>query len=461
MNIHFFKLQPYFLAGLFFLSISCKKMISVPSPNTIITGNLVFQNDATATSAVVAIYGEMMNGPTLFSSAGLTLYGGLCADELFYYTPGPRDEFQKNEIGLSGQGIIENNFWIPAYRFIYAANSCIAGIENSTGMSTEVKQLLLGEAKFIRAFCHFYLVNLFGDVPLITSGDYKINLAVPRISTADVYDQIVRDLTDAVTLLPEAYISTDRIRPNKWTAAGLLARVQLYRNNWQQAEINASAVISSGNYLLTNNLSQVFLKTNKETIWQLQGVNPSLNTQEAPQILPATTSSVTTYLLTQGFFNAFTTGDLRKTNWTNSRTYSGQTLYYPYKYRVYGNNAPVTENYIVMRLAEMYLIRAEARANLGNLSGALTDVNMIRNRAGLPNATVNILQPVLSEIETQRKFELFSEWGHRWLDLKRTNRADSVLGLLKSGTWQGTDVLWPIPNGQILANPLLIQNPGY
>lgn len=440
---------------------SCKKIIEVPPPTNIITGKEVFHSDATATSAVVAIYGEMMNGPSYFSAGGLTLYTGLCADELYFYSTGPRDEFQKNDISLTGQSVIENNFWNLAYRLIYAANSCASGIENSVAMSAEMKNRLLGEVKFARAFCYFYLVNLFGDVPLITSADYKTNIAIPRIAATTVYEQITSDLSDAISLLPESYTSVDRIRPNKWAAASLLARVYLYLKDWEQAEASAAAVINSANYMLTTNPAQVFLKTSKETIWQLQPVNPSLNTYEANQILPATANSLPTYLLTQDLINSFETGDLRKTNWTTARTYLGQTLYYPTKYKVYGNNAPVTEYYVVLRLAEMYLIRAEANAKQGSLSEALADLNIIRARAGLSNSAATSLTSILAEIEFQRKFEYFSEWGHRWFDLKRTERSGAILGALKPATWQSTDTLWPIPSGQILANPLLVQNPGY
>lgn len=446
---------------LFLLFSSCRKLVTVPAPDNMITGEKVFENDQTALSAVSAIYGEMMNGPSLFSSSGLSLFGGLCADELYFYTPSFRDEFQKNEITLSSHAHIDNNFWIPAYRFLYAANSCIQGIERSAGMSSDAKKVLLAEAKLLRGFFHFYLVNLFGDVPLVVSPDYYINAFMPRKDQLLVYDQIIRDLMDAFEQLPEAYSSTDRNRPNKWAAAGLLARVHLYRGNWTAAESFASLVIQSGAYVLGSNLGQVFLKTSKETLWQLQPVAAGQNTQEGGQIIPATASTVPTFLLTPGFINSFTAGDLRKTNWTNSRVYAGQTLHYPYKYKVASNNQPVTEHYIVQRLAEIYLIRAEARAHLQNLPGSLSDLNIIRSRAGLTPSSASTADELLAETALQRKFELFTEWGHRWFDLKRTGKAATVLGALKPATWQLTDLWWPLPSSQLLVNPSLVQNPGY
>ena len=140
--------------------------------------------------------------------------------------------------------------------------------------------------------------------------------------------------------------------------------------------------------------------------------------------------------------------------------FAGSTLYYPFKYKVMsGTN--LTEYYITLRLAEQFLIRAEARAQQGNISGAKTDVNVIRTRAGLPNTTANDKGGLLNAIEQERRIELFAEWGHRWFDLKRTGRATTVLGSLKPATWQPTDELWPIPQSQINLNPSLTQNNGY
>ena len=116
---------------------------------------------------------------------------------------------------------------------------------------------------------------------------------------------------------------------------------------------------------------------------------------------------------------------------------------------------------MVLRLAELYLIRAEARTQQNNFSDAESDLNAIRNRAGLPNTTANDRATLLTAIEQERRIELFAEWGHRWLDLKRTNRADTILNTFKAPNWQVTDVLFPIPASQIDINGLLTQNPGY
>ena len=115
---------------------------------------------------------------------------------------------------------------------------------------------------------------------------------------------------------------------------------------------------------------------------------------------------------------------------------------------------------MVLRLAEQYLVRAEARVHLNDLDGALVDVNKIRNRAGLGVASGASNELVLDLIYKERRRELFAEWGHRWFDLKRTGKADAVLSVIKPG-WQPTDVLFPIPQSELQNNPNMTQNPGY
>ena len=161
--------------------------------------------------------------------------------------------------------------------------------------------------------------------------------------------------------------------------------------------------------------------------------------------------------------NAFEAGDERSTNWVGRFTDVTGTWYYPFKYKVQdGNQAvPITEALTLLRLAEQFLIRAEARTQQGNFTGAQEDLNMIRNRAGLANTTANDQSSLLMAIEHERRVELFTESNHRWFDLKRTRRADAVLGGIKSN-WQPTDVLYPIPQSDFDKNSnLKPQNPGY
>jgi hypothetical protein len=170
--------------------------------------------------------------------------------------------------------------------------------------------------------------------------------------------------------------------------------------------------------------------------------------------------------LSSSLLGSFEQGDKRFTSWVDSTNYSGIVYYSPYKYKIGSAQASpggdYLEYYMVLRLAEQFLIRSEARVNLNNLTEAISDLNKIRQRAGL-NLLPNTLakQEVLDAIEKERRIELFAEWGHRWLDLKRWGKADAVLGPVKGSNWQITDKLYPIPQSELIVNPNLMQNPGY
>ena len=440
----------------------CKKFVTVPPPASLMVGPTAFESDANAISTMTGLYSEIMNSGTQFAASGTTLYCSLASDELVNYTPGVRDEFSANQLTLSSHSTLESVFWTPAYNYIYTANAILEGVAGSKNISPPVRQMLTGEAKLMRAFCYFHLVNIFGGVPLVLQTDFNLNANLPRAESSVVYRQMITDLGEAENLLPAIYTSAERTRPNKWTATALLARIYLYQGKWDSAALLSAKLIHSGNYDLATTPASVFLKSSNETIWQLQPVNPAYNTYEGNFILPATALSVPTYIFRNTFTSDFEVNDLRKLSWVGVRSYQSQQYSYPAKYKVYGNNAPVTEYYIILRLAEQYLIRAEALAQQDQLALALADVNVIRMRAGLPALAMPLSKAqILLIIEKERRSELFAEWGHRWFDLKRTGRANAVLSAMKPATWQPTDVLWPVPDNQLKANPALTQNPGY
>ncbi|MBX2933901.1 MAG: RagB/SusD family nutrient uptake outer membrane protein [Ferruginibacter sp.] len=439
---------------------SCKKFIEVKDPNDQLNSDKVFSDSSSAVAAIVGIYSDMLTNRNLFSNSAVTLYGGMSADELYSFTPGLKDEFVKNQITQANHINIDNSFWQPAFKYIYSANLVLEKLLASHQLSSSLKNQLMGEAKFIRAFCYFHLVNLFGNVPLITSSKYQDAAIAPRASMAEVYALIINDLNDGKTLLKEQYVTSEKVRPNKWTAAAMLSRCYLYNNRWQEAESESAAIINSGQYSLESNLNNIFLKNSIEAIWQLKPVRPGFNTYEGLEILPASAFSSPTYLITPQLYNSFENIDSRKNAWIKSRIFNSDTLYYPFKYKL-PNGASLTEYYMVFRLAEQYLIRAEAELNQNKLQNAITDINIIRNRAGLPNTLANNTQSLKLAIEQERQAELFCEWAHRWYDLKRTGRATDILAPIKGATWQSTDVLWPIPQQEINLNPSLTQNPGY
>jgi hypothetical protein len=441
-----------------FTLISCKKFVQVDTPVGQVVSRAVFADDKTALATLNGLYSKMVASNNMLFNGATTIYTGLSSDELsFPGTTTNQLEIFQNSIS-STNSLIANNLWNLAYDHIYHANAILEGLSSSNSVSDSLKTQISSEARFVRALCYFYLSNLFGDIPLINSTSYATNASKPRTPVAQVNSQIVEDLQYARDHLTQSYPVNGRWRPNKWAATSVLSRVYLYMKNWSQAESLASEVINIGTYSLVSNLNNVFLAGSTEAIWQLLPVNPSFNTYEGFNFIPSSATVRPPYLVTASLLNAFEPGDARKTSWLKSNLVSGTTYYYPYKYKV-RLNSTITEHYMFVRLAELYLIRAEARTMQSNFNSAQSDLNKIRNRAGLANSNANGQSSLLQAIEQERRVEFMFEWGHRWFDLKRTNRANAILGN-KPG-WQSTDLLYPIPYSELQLNPFLNQNPGY
>jgi len=353
------------------------------------------------------------------------------------------------------------------------------------GLTPSVRQQLLGEAKFMRAYFYFYLVNLYGDVPMPLASDYTLSVSLARTASAQVYSQIIRDLHDAQQLLSTTYTdgsainpSQDRVRPTSWAATAMLARAYLYSGNWTGADSASSVLINNTNLFKLSSLDTVFLRTNlngnvvnREAIWQLQPVTSSpANTFDGllfnmPPTGPSTGTNFGVYL-SSGLVNSFDSGDNRKVHWVGNITVLGTTYYYPHKYKVNSTTIgiPVTEHLMLLRLGEQFLIRAEARAEEGNLSGAQADLDTIRARAGLAPTSVSTQTNLLAAIRHERQVELFAELGHRWFDLKRTGTVNGAMLTAepaKGGTWNTYEQLYPILIGDIQVDPNLKQNTGY
>jgi hypothetical protein len=234
----------------------------------------------------------------------------------------------------------------------------------------------------------------------------------------------------------------------------------LYQKKYQQAEEQASSIINEGTYALEDDLEKTFLIKSSETIWQLMPVNPNYNTMEGNYFIPSGTGTPLYNILKMDFVGRFEPGDARLIHWISSYSNSYGKFYFPYKYKK-GSKLPAaefTEYSVVFRLAEIYLIRAEARANLNNVSGSQADLNKIRSRSDLGNTAAADRQSLLLAIENERSSELFTEYSHRWLDLKRTDRALSVL----VDDITAKDLWYPVPFAEFQRNPNLgNQNDGY
>ncbi|WP_442590260.1 RagB/SusD family nutrient uptake outer membrane protein [Pedobacter sp. AW31-3R] len=494
------KISLTILTSLILISSACKKLTDGGLPKSLLTDEKTFAEDATAIAAITNTYATIsgMNIPAdPFKSIGLR--AGLSADELSFFNGYPPSTSGFDDLLKYYQNSVtpaNATPWIQLYSFVYNANVAINSLNSATTLSPGVKQQLLGEMKFIRAYMYFYLVNLYGDVPLALSGDYTVNQQIGRSPRAQVYQQIVQDLTEAQTDLSDSYVdgtllsgTTERVRPNKWAATALLARTYLYTGEYEKAETQAGMVIDHTSLYSLPALNDAFLKNSRETIWSTQpvGTLTLANTAEGRTFIltasgPSTANPV--YLSNQQL-SAFSAGDLRGTvgYWIGSVTVSGATYFYPTKYKIGSVSAATAEYSMMLRLAEQYLIRAEARAKLGKIAAAAEDLNVLRTRAraaettALPNPLPPIsgsLSPadILTAVMKERQLELFTEWGHRWLDLRRAGTIDAVMTIVTPlkviststpNNWNNAYSLYPIPQAEIDRSPLLNghQNPGY
>lgn len=458
-NKYFAFLLISFIAIPFF---GCKKYVEIPPPeNQLVTEN-AFSDDRTADATMAGVYSIMNAYNYQFGNVLSSFMPAFGADEFYYaFSTSSFDEFKNNS--LTPDNSYLRSFWESSYSFIYHANAVIEGLQKSTGVSEAMKNQLMGEAKFVRGFCYFYLANRFGDVPLILNTDYKVNTSMPRTEKAKVMDAVVADFSDAQTLLSDNYISTERIRPNKSAATTMLARTYLFLGKWNEAATEATKVINNPKYHLLDNLNNVFLKNSEEAIWQLQSVNKStagVNTWEGFNLVPFSPTGRAYYNLYNELVNAFEPGDARFANWTKSYVTGGKTYYFPYKYKI-RTATPVQEYTMVIRFAELYLIRAEALTQQNKLDEARADLDVIRERAELSDLAVDLNKDqILAAVAQERRVELFAEWGHRWFDLIRTGKAVEVLKPIKPDITVN-DLVYPIPRSAMRTNPALTQNEGY
>lgn len=484
------KTKIFSFCALLSMATGCKKLVTIDPPIASITTQQVFQADQQAQAAMAGAYTLMINGTSSVSNSifnnigsGLATYlGGLGADELILYSG--NDPYNMNKL-TALTGFYATNAWSGAYKVIYGTNAVIEGIAASTSgnLHEDVRKELTAEAKFLRAFNYLYLVNYFGDVPLVMTVDFNQTISMSRTPVADVYKQIITDLQDAAADLQDDYSAGggERIIPNKLAASALLARVYLYQGDYVNAEKAASAVISNSLYMLTDDPNKTFLKNSTEAIWQLkqntsilsEGTATPEGIEMIPQPLPHNSRPI--LFISPQLLSAFEPGDKRRTAWMDSTDNSQYAVsngiyYYPYKYKIGSSNrvqnGVATEYYMVLRLAEQYLIRAEAAANGagGGKPAAIADLNIVRERAGLPDLNAGLSDEALAAaIAKERQTELFTEWGHRWFDLVRTKKAHDVLSAIPlKQPWSGDyQLLYPIPIVEIADNHNITQNPGY
>ncbi len=457
-----------FILLLLSLNFSCEDQVSIDAPTDKLVRSEVFSNDQTAISAMNGIYNELYQAD--FSSgsrSSVTVLAGLSSDNVQYLNSGNNTmmEFQDHEIAPVNTGNLE--LWSSAYNIIYLCNSFIEGLTNSTSIDVELKQQLEGEARFVRAFTYFYLVNLYDKVPLILNTNYRVNALKPQVEKEEIFTQIENDLQFSSGILNTSYRNSEKTSVNKFVAKAFLARVYLFLGEWQDAERLSTEVIQEkASYEILENLDDVFLANSREAIWQISpigGGGIASNTNDGSMfVIDPFFSFFSTLKLDESLVAEFNENDLRREKWIGYNT--SLKAYFSHKYKISASSQfPIQEYSMVLRLAEQYLIRAEARLKMDKTQEAVEDLDVIRKRANLPllaeiNPTISG-EALLKEIYTQRREELFTEWGHRWFDLKRSGYIDTTFN--NSPTWEITDSFYPIPSEEISKNPNLIQNDGY
>jgi hypothetical protein len=241
--------------------------------------------------------------------------------------------------------------------------------------------------------------------------------------------------------------------------------------DWKDAAAQANNVIADASYQLVKP-SQTFLVNSNEIVWGIVPIQTNLYPYIVKDVkyyfLPQGKTPVASGILvtlSDSLVNAFEPNDARYTNWVGIDSVSPtQVYYFAYKYKANGTYTTAQESVVMLRLAEQYLIRAEARAQQNDLTGALSDLNTIRTRAGLPASTATTQTAVLNAIQKERRVELFTETGHRFFDLRRTGALDALmtkLSPLKGGVWASYKSWWPIPLSDAENDPNLIQTSGY
>ena len=467
------------------------------APSNQVTDANFYKTEADAVQATTAIYSELNKG----GQYDYALWGiGDIGSDISYTGGGGGgdgiEEQQLDNFSIPATNPLITRLWQGCYIGIGRANIVLQKVPGIASITPAIQQRCLGEAEFMRAKYYFDLVRAYGDVPLLTTppaGLAEVN--VPRTPAAQVYALIVKDLTDAITKLPPSYGSNDLGRATKWAATGLLAKVYLTQGNMAGAAQQASAVINSGQYSLWANYGDNFKVANeygKESIFEVGFVSGhNQYTLDGPgfcgnEFFGPRGQSITPQngygfnIPEDDFVAGYEAGDTRESvsiwrpgdAYPDGRSQPATLPGSPHGYgckkwfvgKVNTNIWDSELNIPVLRLAEMYLILAEAS---GPTPVGLEAINKVRRRSfGLdPNApsaahdltaaTPNFAAAVWRE----RKYELAFENDRRFDQVRtKTLVAD---GLRQGRAAQDFNLLLPLPQSELDINPNLTQNPGY
>lgn len=429
---------------------SCDEFLDV-KPKEYLSDESTIVDRISAETAINGVYSALAS--TGYYGTTFQSIGYLSGDNILWTgSQSQVQEFINHKVSPENSTI--GGAWVAIYQTINRANNVISKVPTVTdpALTSDIKNRILGEAHFIRALAYFDLARTFGGVPIITAPTINPtdNSGIARSTVEQTYAQVLSDLEIAEPLLP---LTTNRFKATRKTVWALKARFYLYHQQWGQAESYATQLIDDTNYQLLKPYGSFFknnVRGTEESVFEIfyngtTEVNGHRN-QWQPQVNGGTRQwapsadviALLSDLAIGGNRNVLIAQD-------NQGRWYGD-LYY---------RTPASDPSYIFRIAELYLIRAEARAQQDKLPEALADLNAVRDRAELAESTSQTKEEILLAIEDERRLE-FAQEPHRWYDLVRTGRADEVLNVTETNR-----LVLPIPIDQILVDQALEQNPGY
>ncbi|MEQ9438895.1 MAG: RagB/SusD family nutrient uptake outer membrane protein [Cyclobacteriaceae bacterium] len=464
------KLKFIGLSYLLMLTVSCG--VLEQEPQNEISEDIAITNQKGVEAAVAGMYNELQQDGEYYGR-NIQIMGDLSAD--IAQSIGSWDHYREMDTYVVSTGNQENGlFWGRAYKAVNVANNIISSVSELGEIPEAARNNYLGQAYFIRALAIFDLTKVYGGapgvigslgVPLVLQPSRQVDesLFPARASLQESYEQVENDLLTALDLLPDAQSSdvATRSQAVKGTARALLSRLYLYLDQPEQVIAYADQVIADPMYALEPNYLSIFEGDfTSESIFELN-FNNTDQSGLRNWYVPSTIGGRGDLAAHTEFYEEITANpnDVRGQLFGYNE---GLGIYYPTKYIKAGN----IDNVHILRMGEIYLNRAEAKAKTGDIAGALADLNAVHTRAGLDALTTSGTEATLAAIWEERKLELAFE-GHRFFDLVRTGQA--LTELTNIGRTNGPPVtlsdpgrqVFPIPNFDIDANSNLVQNEAY
>jgi len=425
----------------------CNGILDVKSKNTVPTAASI-TDSASARAAIAGMYHGLQSLSTYGSD--IPEVGDLSSDNAeFSGTSTSYGEIDDNQISTFNTAVL--SIWAQAYDNINRTNEILDKVGALPNIDTDTRNELMGEAYFVRALMYHDLVKFFGDVPiqLHSTTDPNAGSTITRAPVSAVYDRILSDLDSASALMSDSSSTTTA---SAGAVRALRARVLFYKGDYVGAESEAHAVETDFGYDLAPNYSDLYTASGNSTPEDIFKIIATVHADQQSFLSYDYFAKALggTYLLrpTSDLLAAYDPADLRgqwNISFAGSRRYGS-------KYR----SITGTENFPVLRLGEIILIRAEVLARTGHLPEAVAEMNKTQARAGAPLFVLgsHTTQDVIDAITAERRLELALE-GDRWHDLNRLGLTPSVMDI------DPTQELYPIPQSEIDVTPGLTQNPGY